>query len=163
MLYLTCSVIFQLGLERGFRYFKVSPIKASRDICHASVDKVFATGRLTVRQIRGNAGFTLLEVMISLAVVGGLLVTLLYTLNHHLGIAERHAVITLSMGLAKEKLYEMEKKPEEGKGTFPDPYAAFSFETSIKDASFPGFLEISVSVRSGNETVTLSELIRTQQ
>ena len=118
---------------------------------------------LTFRSIHGKTGFTLLEVMISLAVVGGLLVTLLYTLNHHLGIVERHGVITLSMGLAKEKLYEMERKPEEGKGTFPDPYAAFSFVTSIKDASFPGFLEISVSVRNGNETVTLSELIRKQQ
>ncbi len=118
---------------------------------------------LTFRSIHGKAGFTLLEVMISLAVIGGLLVTLLYTLNHHLGIAERHGVITLSMGLAKEKLYEMERKPEEGKGTFPDPYAAFSFETSMKDASFPGFLDVSVSVRNGNETVTLSELIRKPQ
>ena len=118
---------------------------------------------LPVRPIRGKTAFTLLEVMISLAVVGGLLVTLLYTLNHHLGIAERHGVVTLSIGLAKEKLYEMEREPEEGKGTFPDPYAAFSFVTSIKDASFPGFLEISVSVRNGNETVTLSELIRKQQ
>ena len=35
----------QSGLERGFRYFKVSPIKAFRDIRHVSVDKVFATGR----------------------------------------------------------------------------------------------------------------------
>jgi general secretion pathway protein I len=110
--------------------------------------------------ISRRAGFTLLEVMISLAIVGGLLVTLLYTLNHHLGIAGRHGVITLSMGLAKDKLYEMEKNPQEGKGTFPEPYSAFSFETSVKDAYFNGFLELSVSVRNGNETVTLSELIR---
>jgi len=30
----------QSGLERGFRYFKVSPIKAFRYISHVSVDKV---------------------------------------------------------------------------------------------------------------------------
>jgi hypothetical protein len=31
----------QSGLERGFRYFKVSPIKVFRDIRHVSGDKVF--------------------------------------------------------------------------------------------------------------------------
>ncbi len=30
MVYATCSVILQLSLERGFRYFNVSPIKAFR-------------------------------------------------------------------------------------------------------------------------------------
>jgi hypothetical protein len=35
----------QSGLERGSRYFKVSPIKAFRDIRHVSVDKVFSTDR----------------------------------------------------------------------------------------------------------------------
>jgi hypothetical protein len=36
-------------LERGFRYFNVSPIKAFRDIRHVSVDKVFATGRFILK------------------------------------------------------------------------------------------------------------------
>jgi hypothetical protein len=39
------DVVMQSGLERGFRYFKVSPIKAFRDIRHASVDKVFTSSR----------------------------------------------------------------------------------------------------------------------
>jgi hypothetical protein len=38
MLYVTYRVVVKLSLERGFRYFKVSPIKAFRDICHVSVD-----------------------------------------------------------------------------------------------------------------------------
>jgi len=42
---LTWGVVMQSGLERGFRYFKVSPIKAFRDIRHVSVYKVVATGR----------------------------------------------------------------------------------------------------------------------
>jgi len=41
----------QSGLERGFRYFKVSPIKAFRDIRHVSVDKVLATGRETLQKV----------------------------------------------------------------------------------------------------------------
>lgn len=110
--------------------------------------------------VAARAGFTLLEVMISLAVVGGLLVTLIYTLNYHLGIAERHRVVTTSASLAKEKMYEMEKKPLAGKGQFPEPYSGFSYETNIRDSSFPGMTEISVTVTNGKEEIALSELIR---
>ena len=109
---------------------------------------------------RMKSGFTLLEVMISLAIVGGLLVTLIYTLNYHLGIADRHGVMTVSMNLAKEKMYEMEKSPSVVNGSFPDPYSAYSYETGVKDSSFPGLSEISVVVRNGKDAVTLSELIR---
>jgi len=105
-------------------------------------------------------GFTLLEVMISLAIVGGLLVTLIYTLNYHLGIAERHRNTTISTSLAKEKMYAMERKPMTEKGHFPEPYAGFSYETAIRDSSFPGMSEISVIVSDGKESITLSQLIR---
>lgn len=105
-------------------------------------------------------GFTLLEVMISLAIIGGLLVTLIYTLNYHLGIADRHSVITKATNLAKQKLYEMEKTPSETRGNFEEPYAAFSYETLIKNSIFPGMTEISVTVRSGKEDIKLSELVR---
>lgn len=105
-------------------------------------------------------GFTLLEVMISLAIVGGLLITLIYTLNYHLGIADRHSVITNATILAKQKLYEMEKTPSESRGNFEAPYSSFSYETLIKNSIFPGMTEISVTVRSGKEDIKLSELVR---
>lgn len=107
-----------------------------------------------------KTGFTLLEVMISLAIVGGLLVTLIYTLNYHLGIAERHGIITTATNLAKEKIYEMEQSPAESKGFFPEPYSDFSYETSVKDSSFYGMSEIAVTVRNGKEDIILSELIQ---
>ena len=107
-----------------------------------------------------RAGFTLLEVMLSLAIVGSLLVTLIYTLNYHLGIADRHGVITVAMGLAKEKLAEMERSPSSQEGAFPEPYAAYSYEATVKDSSFPGMSELSVTVRNGKEEILLSELIR---
>jgi prepilin-type N-terminal cleavage/methylation domain-containing protein len=107
-----------------------------------------------------RAGFTLLEVMISLAIVGGLLITLLYTLNYNLGIAERHRVITISTHLAKEKMYEMERKPAAGKGQFPEPYASFSYETNVKDSLFPGMSEITVVVKNAQEEFSLSELVK---
>lgn len=108
-------------------------------------------------------GFTLLEVMISLAIVAGLLVTLIYTLNYHLGLAEKQVAVTIATTLAKEKLYELEQKPAAVKGNFPEPYAAFSFEASVKDSVFPGMSEISVSVKNGKEDIVLSQLIRRER
>lgn len=106
-----------------------------------------------------KGGFILLEVMISLAIAAGLLVTLIYTLNYHLGLAERQLTVTTAVTLAKEKLYEAVKKPGEGSGVFPEPYAAYAFETAVKDSKFPGLREIAVTVRSGREEVALSRLV----
>ena len=106
-----------------------------------------------------QSGFTLLEVMISIAIIGALLVTLIYTLNYHLGIAERHSTVTLATILAKEKIYEMENSPKEGKGFFPEPYADYYYETSVVSSTFPGMSEIGVMVRKGKEEIRLSELI----
>ncbi|MGD1076488.1 MAG: type II secretion system protein [Thermodesulfovibrionales bacterium] len=111
-----------------------------------------------------GAGFTLLEVMISVAIIAGLLVTLIYTLNYHLGIADRQGIITVTTLLAKAKMYEVEQNPTVSKGAFPDPYTEYSYETSVKDSLlFPGMSQISVVVKNGKEDITLSELIRKAQ
>ena len=105
-------------------------------------------------------GFTLLEIMISLAIVGGLLLTIISSLNYHLGVAERQIVVTNLTNLAKEKIYEMEKNPSTNRGNFPDPYSNFRYETNVMNSSFPGMLEIGVTASEGKETLKLSEIIR---
>jgi general secretion pathway protein I len=107
-----------------------------------------------------KSGFTLLEVLISLAIVGGLLVTLLYTLNYHLGIADRHEIITQALFLAKGKMYALEKSPIKSKGSFQEPYNDFSYETTVKSSSYPGMIEIGASVRREKEEVRLGKLIK---
>lgn len=107
-----------------------------------------------------DAGFTLIEVMISLALVAGLLVTLLYTLAHHLGVAEKHSGVTIATCLAKAKLAELERNQVEEKGRFPAPYALFSYQTSLHDSPYPGLIEIAVVVQYDTESVRLSELVR---
>lgn len=96
--------------------------------------------------------------MIALAIVGGLLVTLLYTLNYHLGIAERHEFVTVASFLARDKMLEAEKNPAPSKGTFPEPYSSYSYQTLIKDSSFPGLYEMSVTVSQGGREVVFTEL-----
>lgn len=106
-----------------------------------------------------KGGFSLLEVMISLAITGGLLITLIYTLNYHLGIAERQKTITDCTSLAKQKLHELENLPSTGKGQFEPPYSDFSFETAVINSSFPSMTEIKVIVKKDRENVVLSKLI----
>lgn len=107
-----------------------------------------------------KAGFTLLEVMIALAMIGGLLVTLIYTLNYHLGIAERHEFLTIAAMLAKDKMAEIEKDPGNTTGEFPEPYSGYHYVTDIRESPFPGMSEISVGVRKGKEEVRLMELVQ---
>jgi len=51
--HLGCGHAVRLGT--WLRYFKVSPIKAFRDIRHVSVDKVFATGRFIIHFLHQQA------------------------------------------------------------------------------------------------------------
>ena len=104
-------------------------------------------------------GFTLLEVLIALAIVGGLLITLIYTLNYHLGLAERQETITIATLLAKNKMADMEKVPENKKDVFEEPYNNYAYETSVKESPYIGISEIVVVVKAGHEEVKLNEFI----
>ena len=115
------------------------------------------------RRNTGSSGFTLLEIMITVAVIGGLLVSLISSLNYHLGIAERHEFVTVASLLAKDKLAEVEMNPATQDGEFPDPYSDYHFTSEIKGSSYPGISEITVTVSRGDETVKLSDLIETMK
>ncbi len=110
-----------------------------------------------------DEGFTLLEVMISIAIIGGLLTTVIYTLNYHLGLTERHEFLTVGSLLAKDKISEMEKSPVKAEGAFPEPYAGYRFTTDIRESPYPGLSEISVVVNNGRENVALTELIQVKK
>jgi prepilin-type N-terminal cleavage/methylation domain-containing protein len=133
---------------RGFRIFVMSLREAS------------ARWQSFIK--RQKMGFTLLEVMISLAIVGGLLITLLYTISYNLGITERQFAVTNITNLAKEKIEEMEENPQESKGRFPEPYDTLNYQTKVKDSPFNGMSEIIVVVGNEKESITLSELVRKQ-
>ena len=104
-------------------------------------------------------GFTLLEVLVALAIISGLLVTLIYTVNYQLGIVGRQETVTIATLLAKSTLAELEKKPESKKGQFDSPYEAYTYETAIKDSPYPGVNEITVVVSAGQEEVKLNEFV----
>lgn len=104
-------------------------------------------------------GFTLLEVLISLAIISGLLVTLIYTVNYHLSLVDRQETVAVATLLAKQKMAELESKKESGKGAFEEPYSGYTYETFVKDSPYAGISEIMVIVKAGGEEVRLNEFI----
>lgn len=137
--------------EGGHRLFMEPICKVFRHTCSAGA--IMFTGRR-------DRGFTLLEIMVALALVGGLLVTLLYSLNYHLGIAQRHEFLTVGTILARDKIIESENNPAESAGDFPEPFSGYRYKVEIRDSPYPGIAELSVTVSSGGEKTKLSELIK---
>jgi prepilin-type N-terminal cleavage/methylation domain-containing protein len=126
-----------------------------------SLGEVFARQQsFKERRLKIQKGFTLLEILISLAILGGLLITVIYTLNYHMGITEKQFYLTNITNLAKEKMGEMEQTPQNSEGKFPEPYDLVHYKTDIKDSSFSGMQEIVVAVDDGKGSIVLSELIR---
>ena len=104
-----------------------------------------------------SPGFSLLEIMIALAIIGAVLTVIIHTTNYQADISFENTVTTRMFQLAKEKLTEMESNPINTKGTFAD--SGFSFTTTVKDIGEPGIVEI-ISIVSDNEReIALSELI----
>lgn len=106
-----------------------------------------------------NDGFTLLEIMIALAIIGGLLITLLYTLNYNLGVAGRHQFVTVATLLARDKIEEVEANPTTSSGSFPKPFSDYRFATVVKGSPFPGISEVSVTVSRGDEHLELTDFV----
>ena len=121
------------------------------------------TERLKNRRLNlkgfAECGFTLLEIMISLAIIGGLLVTVIYTLNYHLNLAEGQEFQTTATMLSKNKMAEAEKNPVASGGEFPEPYSGYRYAIIVSESPYPGISEIRVTVSRGNDSVKLSEMI----
>jgi general secretion pathway protein I len=100
--------------------------------------------------------------MVALAITGGLLVTVLYTLNHHLSVAGDHRARTLAQSLAREKLVEFRTAPAEGEGSFPRPHQAFGYRTEVRDTPYPGVALVQVTVKGEGQSVRIRELVRAE-
>jgi len=110
-------------------------------------------------------GFTLLEVLVSLAILSATLIMAFQVTSGAIAAAERSETWTTASLLGEEKLREAtEPFPEiqETKGTFPDPYEEYAWKISVKQALHPDAREVYVSVswKTGGveETITLSGL-----
>ncbi len=84
-------------------------------------------------------GFTLLEVMIALAIMAGVVLTVINSFNYHLSVVSRDREETIAMLLARAKLEDpMFARNVAGTGTFAPDWPGFVWKTEVTPADFPG-------------------------
>lgn len=108
-------------------------------------------------------GFTLLEVLIALAIISGALITVIYTVNYHLSLIDRHEIITTATMLGREKLIEITEQQRDKAGKFSEPFQDYSYEIAIEDSQFQGIKLIKLYVMNGDERVYLMKFVKTRR
>lgn len=102
--------------------------------------------------MRGEArGFTLLEVMVALAIMAGVILTLLGSVNYHLGIIAGERDSTAFTLLARNRLAELEQAPAKGEGTFAPSHPELSWKADLQPADIPGLQKLLVTVKRGSD------------
>jgi len=118
----------------------------------------------------GRAGFSLLEVMIALAIAGIALVSLLSLANRSLEVHDRLQKTTQATLLAQHMMSQTEVDAEAGlqdftseQGTFEEPFEQYSWRLEYADTPLPSVRMVTVTVSWGaeeeNETVALDSFI----
>ena len=102
-------------------------------------------------------GFTLLEVMIALAIAAGVLLTVISSLNYHLSIVGQDADETSAALLGRAKLDDPAfSTVKENKGNFAPDHPAISWEREITPTELPGLNRVRLTVGWNDERKKLS-------
>jgi|Deesub1362B_J571_1020462.scaffolds.fasta_scaffold00082_19 prepilin-type N-terminal cleavage/methylation domain-containing protein len=108
-----------------------------------------------------HRGFTLLEVLVSVAIVGGAIVTLIYTLNYHLGLLERQRTVTEGVQIAKTLLESIEVETLEiPKKIKKGELKGFQYILSLEESPLQGVYIVEVEVRKAEERIVMKRLLR---
>ncbi|MBI5098231.1 MAG: type II secretion system protein [Nitrospirae bacterium] len=102
-------------------------------------------------------GFTLLEIMIALAIIGLTLVTVLHTVNYHSNVSYENIVTTQMVQLAKEKISDMETNPVNSKGNIEGTDLAF--ENIVSPTDDPFIIELKTVIKGQRKEIVLNELV----
>lgn len=95
-------------------------------------------------------GFTLLEVMVSLAIIAGVLVTVLTTFVRHLEIAGRDREETVAVLLARAKLDEsLLRGDKAGTGSFAPARPGFRWSLAVEPSQWVGLETCTMSLSWG--------------
>lgn len=98
-----------------------------------------------------SSGFTLLEVMVSLAVMAGVILTLLGSVNYHLGIIAGERDSTTMTLLARTRMAELEQAPAKGEGTFAPSHPELRWKAELLPTELPGLQKLIVKVTRGSD------------
>ena len=99
-------------------------------------------------------GFTLLEVMVALAITAGVVMTIAVVMNRHLDIVAREGEEFQALMLCRTKLDELSRRRVEPgsatAGTFAPLLPEYSWESRITIPDLPGVRRLAVTVRKGD-------------
>ncbi len=92
-------------------------------------------------------GFTLLEVMIALAIVAGVLLTVITSFNYHLSLAASDREETVAALLARAKLEDPDfNKSDQKSGTFAPDWPEINWEVETTALDLPGVNRVTLTV-----------------
>ena len=106
-----------------------------------------------------QGGFTLLEVLVAVAITGGLLVAIINLVNHHLSVIERYQTLSVETMLAEEKLVDLRAAPRKEEGSFPKPYSRYSFKSDIVNGPLPFLNELVLTVSRGPDKTVFKMMV----
>jgi general secretion pathway protein I len=89
---------------------------------------------------KSQRGFTLLEVMVALAIMASVILTVLGAVNYHLTIIANEQDSTALMILARAKLFELENfqvVPQKGEGTLAPAHPELSWQAEQFPTDLP--------------------------
>lgn len=105
-----------------------------------------------------HSGFTLLEIMIALAIISIALVALLGLANRAIGVHDRLHRVTQATLLAQQMMAETEVRAQHGTlakndsaGVFSDPYGEYRWTIAYADTPLPSVKMVTVTVLWGNK------------
>lgn len=95
-------------------------------------------------------GFTLLEVMVALAIMASVIVTVLGSLNYHTGILASERDSTELTLLARTRLLELEQQPalaQRSEGTFAPQHPEIVWQAELFPTEYPVLRKLVVKAR----------------
>jgi general secretion pathway protein I len=104
-------------------------------------------------------GFTLLEVMIALAIMAGVVLTVISSFNYHLSVVDRDREETVAVLLARPKMDDPLHTPvDKESGTFAPDRPDITWKTEVKPLEeYPGVrrMTLTVSWDAGRRKISL--------
>ena len=107
--------------------------------------------------LKDKGGFTLLEIMIALAIIGTALTVIVHTVNYHTTVMYENTLTTQMYQLAKEKMNELETAPRDSNGNLGE--AGLTFENTVTPVKDSRLLELKTIVKGHGKQVVLNALI----